>query len=476
MAEQSEPVKRRVALKVIKDWGSSKEILARFEAERQALAMMNHPNIARILDAGTTPDGQPFFAMELVQGQPLTEYCDENRLSIDDRLTLFCRVCEGVQHAHQKGIIHRDLKPSNVLVSMIDGEAIPKVIDFGLAKAMESTYRLTEQSLFTGIGQILGTLKYMSPEQASLNSVDVDTRTDIYALGVMLYELLTGATPLDDSSIKGEVALKLLDLIREKVPIKPSRKLDSSTEQQVSTIINHRKTDSFRLKRILKGDLDWIVMKALEKDRTRRYESATGFSSDIVRYLSNEPVVARPPSVSYRFNKFVRKYRSGVIACSLIFLALLGGIVGTTWGMLRAIEAEAIADERRDEAEKARGAEMTQRELAEDRREDAVEARVIAEKLRLEAEENLAYAETGNAILSSVFAVLDPESEYNDVSDLRNALSDKLLQAVERLQGDAIGDPLVVAKMETRLGVSLRGLATWSWAGQTGHCTSRACI
>jgi eukaryotic-like serine/threonine-protein kinase len=336
MAEQSEPVKRRVALKLIKKGLGSKEVMVRFAAERQAVALMNHPNIARFLDAGTTADGQPYYVMELVTGKPLTTYCDENRLSIEERLELFADVCGGVQHAHQKGIIHRDLKPSNILVAVIDGKSIPKVIDFGLAKAMESTQRLTDQSLFTGIGQILGTFKYMSPEQANLDSIDIDTRTDIYALGVILYELLTGSTPLDDSSIKGQAVWKILEVIRDKEPVKPSSKLGSSTDKQVSTITVQRKTESARLKRILLGDLDWIVMKALEKDRTRRYESASGFAADIRRYLNSEPADARPPSLNYRVRKFVQKNRVVVIAASLVVLALLGGTVGTTLSLLRA--------------------------------------------------------------------------------------------------------------------------------------------
>jgi serine/threonine protein kinase len=275
--------------------------------------------------------------MELVQGKPFTTYCDENKLGIEERHELFADVCSGVQHAHQKGIIHRDLKPSNNLVTVADGKTVPKIIDFGLAKAMESTQKLTEQSLFTGVGQILGTLKYMSPEQASLDSVDIDTRTDIYALGVILYELLTGSTPLDDSSIKGQAALKVLEFIREKEPIRPSSKLGSSTDEQVSSITGQRKTDSVHLKRILLGDLDWIVMKALEKDRTRWYESALGFAADIRRYLNNEPVIARPPSLNYRVRKFVRKNREGVLAASLVGLALIAGIVGTTFGLFRAL-------------------------------------------------------------------------------------------------------------------------------------------
>jgi serine/threonine protein kinase len=331
IAEQSEPVKRRVALKVIKPGIGSKEILARFEAERQALALMNHPNIARILDAGATTDGQPYFAMELVQGKPLTNYCDENKLGINERLELFADVCSGVQHAHQKGIIHRDLKPSNVLVSILDGKPVVKVIDFGLAKAMESTQRLTDQSLYTGIGQILGTLKYMSPEQASVDSTDIDTRTDIYALGVILYELLTGSTPLDDSSIKGQAVLKVLETIQQKEPIKPSSRLGSSNEKQLSTITGHRKTDRIRLNRVLAGDLDWIVMKALEKDRTRRYDSASGFAADIQRYLNSEPVIARPPSLNYRIRKFVGKNRTGVIASSTVVLFSVLALVFSNW-------------------------------------------------------------------------------------------------------------------------------------------------
>ncbi len=344
VAEQSAPVKRRVALKLIKEGFGSKEVIARFEAERQALALMNHPNIARILDAGTTDQGQPYFVMELVSGKPLTTYCDENRLSIDQRLKLFMQACSGVQHAHQKGIIHRDLKPGNIIVGMQDGEPVPKVIDFGLAKAMENTQRLTDQSLFTGIGQILGTLKYMSPEQASLDNLDIDTRTDIYALGVILYELLTGSTPLEDSSIRGQAAMKVLEIIRDKDPVKPSSRLSSSTEQQVSTVTGQRRTDSLRLKRALLGDLDWIVMKALDKDRTRRYESASGFAADIGRFLNSEPVVARPPSMTYRVQKFVRKNRGFVFAVTTVASSILLGLVGTIWFAIDANKAKEIAN------------------------------------------------------------------------------------------------------------------------------------
>jgi serine/threonine protein kinase/tetratricopeptide (TPR) repeat protein len=464
MAEQSEPVKRRVALKVIKRGIGSREILARFEAERQALSLMNHPNIARILDAGATPDGQPYFAMELVTGRPLTSYCDENRLSIDERLGLFTDVCNGVQHAHQKGIIHRDLKPGNILVGMIDGKPVAKVIDFGLAKAMESTPRLTDESLFTGIGQILGTLKYMSPEQASLDVVDIDTRTDIYALGVILYELMTGSTPLDDSSIKGQAALKILGIIRDKEPVKPSSRLGSSTDEQKSSITNHRRTDIARLNRVLAGDLDWIVMKALEKDRTRRYESASGFAADIHRYLNSEPVVARPPSLNYRVRKFVRKNRLGVVAASLVTVALVGGILGTSLALFRALKAESLAEERSGEANRARDEEAKQRALAEERRKDAEREKEVAEARRVEAEQNLAYAQKGNEILGSVFEGLDPSADYSTAAELRNALRDNLENAVTQLEGSAIGDPSVVLEMQSRLSNSLLGLGEASQA------------
>ncbi len=454
VAEQSMPVKRRVALKLIKDGVGSKEIIARFEAERQALALMNHPNIARILDAGTTAEGQPFFVMELVAGKPLTTWCDENQLSVDDRLKLFGDVCSGVQHAHQKGIIHRDLKPGNIIVGLQDGVAVPKIIDFGLAKAMESQQRLTDQSLFTGVGQILGTLKYMSPEQACLDNADIDTRADIYAMGVILYELLTGSTPLDDSSIRGQAALKVLELIRDKEPVKPSRKLDSSTDEKVSGITGLRRTDSVRLKRILAGDLDWIVMKALEKDRTRRYESASGFAADIRRYLNSEPVIARPPSLNYRFRKFVRKNRLGVISASLVVLALIGGIVGSGLGLWEAKRQERIA--KREVVAKVAA-------LAEEarQRKEAILAKEESERRRQEAETNLAFARKGNEILGSVFADLNPNAEYYEVSDLRNALRGNLEKASKELEGSAIGDPLTVAIMQNGLGRSLLGLGQY---------------
>jgi serine/threonine protein kinase/tetratricopeptide (TPR) repeat protein len=321
MAEQTRPVKRLVALKVIKPGMDSRQVLARFEAERQALALMDHPNIAHVYDGGTTEAGQPFFVMELVRGEPITTYCDRKRLPVQARLELFVSVCQAVQHAHQKGIIHRDLKPSNVMVTEVDGRPSPKVIDFGVAKATE--FNLTDQSL-GDTGAIVGTPTYMSPEQADPSSMDIDTRTDVYALGVILYELLAGTPPLDAKQFKRGAILEMLRMVREVEPPKPSTKV--STSQDLPNIAATRDVEPAQLKRALRGDLDWIAMKALEKDRTRRYETANGFAADILRHLAHEPVVAAPPSSIYRLRKFVRKHRGAVIAASLLILSLLGGL------------------------------------------------------------------------------------------------------------------------------------------------------
>ncbi len=321
LAEQTEPVKRQVALKLIKLGMDSRAVLARFDAERQALALMDHPNIARVYDGGTTETGQPFFVMELVNGLPITDYCDRKRLPVRARLELFVAVCQAVQHAHQKGIIHRGLKPSNVMVTEVDGHPTPKVIDFGVAKATE--FDLTDQSL-GDTGAIVGTPTYMSPEQADPSSMDIDTRTDVYALGVILYELLAGSPPLDASQFKRGALLEMLRMVREVDPPRPSTKV--STAAGLPNIAAGRSVDPAQLKRALTGDLDWIVMKALEKDRTRRYETANGFAADINRHLSSEPVLAAPPSRVYRTKKFVRKHRNGVLAASLVLLSLLGGL------------------------------------------------------------------------------------------------------------------------------------------------------
>ena len=332
MADQTEPVKRRVALKLIKTGSDSKPIIARFEAERQALALMDHPSIAKILDGGTTESGQPYFVMELVAGIPITQYCDKHRLSLPERLGLFTQVCNAIQHAHQKGIIHRDLKPANILVGVYDGKPVPKVIDFGLAKALDHQSKLTDKTLFTEFGAVVGTLQYMSPEQANLDANDIDTRADIYALGVLLYELLTGSTPIEIATLKQLALMKVLASIRDTDPPRPSARLSSSSHQ-LPSISDNRQIDPARLQSELRGDLDWIVMKALEKDRSRRYESASGFAADIERYLTDQPVVARPPTAVYRLGKFFKKNRGPVIAALVMFALLLAGLIGTLWGL-----------------------------------------------------------------------------------------------------------------------------------------------
>ncbi len=374
MAEQTEPVRRKVAVKLIRgDRGGSAAVLARFEAERQAIALMDHPHIARLFDAGADGGG-PFFVMELVKGVPITDFCDTHRLGVRDRLALFGQVCGAVQHAHQKGVIYRDLKPSNVLVESHDGRPVPKVIDFGLAKATGGL-QLTEATLFTGFGAVLGTPLYMAPEQATFNAVDVDTRADVYALGVILYELLTGTTPIDRKQL-GKAALEeLLRVIREDEPPTPSSRL--STGDGTPSAAAVRDTEPAKLGRLVKGELDWVVMKALAKDRDRRYESAAGFARDVERFLNHEPVAAGPPSAGYRVRKFVRRHRRPVVAAGLLLLALVAGLAGTGWGLVRAERAkereradaerqarlEAVEARNRADAERARAVEFRNRAL-----------------------------------------------------------------------------------------------------------------
>ena len=345
MAEQKQPVRRKVALKIIKPGMDSAQVVARFEAERQALALMDHPNIAKVLDAGTTDSGRPFFVMELVNGIPITDYCDQARLTTDERLKLFVGVCQAIQHAHQKGVIHRDIKPSNVLVTLVDGKPIPKVIDFGVAKAIGQ--QLTERSLFTHFGSIVGTLEYMSPEQAALSGVDVDTRSDVYALGVILYELLTGSTPLERSKLREAAYTEILRRIKEEEPPKPSARLSSSGDR-LGSIASTRSTDAKHLSRAVRGDLDWVVMKSLEKDRSRRYETANGFARDVERYLSGDPVEAGPPSALYRFKKLAKKHRVALNTAAAFALLLILATTVSIALMLRALAAERVAANRLD--------------------------------------------------------------------------------------------------------------------------------
>ena len=343
MADQQTPVRRRVALKIIKPGMDTHQVIARFEAERQALALMDHHNIARVLDAGATESGRPYFVMELVRGIPITEYCDQNCLSVPERLNLFVQICHAAQHAHQKGIIHRDIKPSNVLVTLHDGRPVPKVIDFGVAKA--TNQQLTDKTLFTNFAQMIGTPLYMSPEQAEMTGLDVDTRSDIYSLGVLLYELLTGTTPFDENRIRRAAYDEIRRIIREEEPPRPSTRISTLGETRTA-IAAHRQVDADRLRQLVRGDLDWIVMKALEKDRTRRYETANGLARDIVRYLGDQPVDACPPSTTYRFRKFARRNRMVLTTAGLVSVALMLGTLLSTWQAVRATRAEHLADAR----------------------------------------------------------------------------------------------------------------------------------
>jgi serine/threonine protein kinase/tetratricopeptide (TPR) repeat protein len=420
MAQQTEPVKRLVAVKLIKAGMDSKQVIARFEAERQALALMEHANIARVLDGGATDAGRPYFVMDLVKGVPITRYCDEHHLTPKQRLELFIPVCQAVQHAHQKGIIHRDLKPSNVLVALYDGKPVPKVIDFGVAKAAGQS--LTDKTLVTGFGAIVGTLEYMSPEQAELNNQDIDTRSDIYSLGVLLYELLTGTTPLDRARLKQVAFTELLRMIREEEPPKPSTRL-SERRDTLPSISAQRQTEPAKLTKLVRGELDWIVMKALEKDRNRRYESANGCAADVQRYLNDEPVLACPPSAGYRLRKFVRRNKGTVAAAAAIAVTLIAGAAVSTWQAVLATRAAESEHQAKEAAQK-----------------------------RLEQ------TDKSNEILTTVFADLDMNEVRQGTEPLEAVLAHRLVKAASELEGEAVGEPLVVARLQDRLGKSLLSL------------------
>ena len=322
VAEQQQPVRRKVALKIIKPGMDTRDVIARFEAERQALALMDHPNIAKVLDAGTTDSGRPYFVMELVKGIPIIDYCDQQQLTAGERLELFLSVCQAVQHAHGKGIIHRDLKPSNILVAPHDGVPVVKVIDFGVAKAIGQ--QLTDKTIYTRFTQMIGTPLYMSPEQAEINALDVDIRSDVYSLGVLLYELLTGTTPFDRQRFATAAYDEIRRIIKEEEPPKPSTRL-STMGESLSKVSSQRKTEPAKLSALVKGDLDWIVMKALEKDRSRRYDTASAFAADVRRFLAEEPIEARPPSTWYRFRKLARRNKVALTTAALVAAALLLG-------------------------------------------------------------------------------------------------------------------------------------------------------
>ena len=379
MAGQEKPMRRKVALKIIKLGMDTKSVIARFDAERQALAMMDHPNIARVLDAGTTNTGRPYFVMELVRGVRITEYCDQNNLDARQRLGLFIQICNAVQHAHQKGIIHRDLKPSNILVTLYDGVPVPKVIDFGIAKAMEE--RLTDKTLFTSYHQLIGTPAYMSPEQAEMSGLDVDTRSDIYSLGVLLYELLTGKTPFDQKELLRSGLDEMRRTLREKEPRRPSTMVTTLQGAELTATALHRHVEPPKLISLLQNDLDWIVMMALEKDRQRRYQTANGLAMDIERYLANEPITARPPSRFYRLQKLVRRNRVVFTAAGAVTAALVIGLGTSTWLFFKERES-------RREAERGRANEIILRQQAE-AREKIAQVAVLLGQDRFEEADRL---------------------------------------------------------------------------------------
>jgi eukaryotic-like serine/threonine-protein kinase len=443
LASQIEPVRRHVALKLIKTGMDSRGVLARFDAERQALALMDHPNIAQIYDGGVTPANQPFFVMELVRGVPLTEYCDSKRLSVRARLELFVTVCQAVQHAHQKGIIHRDLKPGNVLVTEVDGKPTPKVIDFGVAKATE--LKLTDMS-FADTGAIVGTPAYMSPEQGDPTSMDIDTRTDVYALGVILYELLVGSPPLDARDLRRGAILEILRMVREVDPPRPSTKLSSA--DALPNIAANRSIEPARLSKLLRGELDWVVMKALEKDRDRRYETANGFARDIQRYLADEVVEARPPTQGYRLKKFVKRNKIQVIAAGLVFVTFAGGIVGTSLGLAS--------------ARKAQQAEARQRIKADNERDKAIasERQTAIERDKAIAAE--AKTQTINNFLTRDL-LTQAEPANNAVED-KVTLLEILDRAAKKVGTRFANKPELERSLRQTIAKTYHGLASWKKA------------
>src|SRR5262245_17037007 len=425
IAEQEEPVRRRVAVKIIKLAMDTYSVIARFEAERQARASTDRPNIARVLDGGGTETGRPDFVMELVQGVPITEFCDKNRLSAKDRLRLFIPVCQAVQHAHQKGVIHRDLKPSNVLVTLHDGVPVPKVIDFGVAKA--TNQKLTEKTLFTQFATLIGTPAYMSPERAEMSGLDIDTRTDIYALGVLLYELLTGTTPFPEKRLRSLGYGEMQRVILEEEPERPSLRLSTMANEQRTVVARNRGEELGSLNNLLKGDLDWIVMKCLEKDRTRRYETASGLANDIQRHLQQEPVSAVAPSLLYLLGKYARRHRAGLVAAATVVLVLIAGTLLSTWQAVRSRRAERRAQAERGQAvldrDRARQAETQanaerQKATGEQQRADTEADR--ANRLLYSAHMNLAHDAWDKDNAPRVLELLELHRPEPDQPDMRN--------------------------------------------------------
>ena len=429
LAEQTEPIRRQVALKIIKLGLDTKEVIARFQAEQQALALMNHPGIARVFESGATESGRPYFVMELVNGRPITEYCDSNNLDLADRLELFVAVCRAIQHAHHKGIIHRDLKPSNVLVAD-NGHAQVKVIDFGIAKAIDQ--QLTEKTIFTERGQFVGTPEYMSPEQAETSGHDVDTRTDIYSLGVLLYELLTGTTPFDPTTLRAGGYAGIQRIICEEEPPRPSTRL-STLGNALIGVARRRHAEPQALGRFVRGDLDWIVMKAIEKDRTRRYETANSLAMDIERYLSHQPVLASPPSPAYKLRKFIRRHRLGVTAGALVTAALLTGLTLAMIGLLQA---------RRD-------------------RDRLQEALTMTQAAEADANRQARIAQAVNVFLNDdLLAAVDPRNTPDREITVREVLD----AAAEKIEGQFNDEPLVEASIRATLGKTYLSLGQYEAA------------
>jgi WD40 repeat protein/serine/threonine protein kinase len=479
MAEQESPIRRRVALKIIKLGMDTKQVVARFEAERQALAMMEHPNIAKVFDGGATETGRPYFVMELVKGMPITEYCDQNNLDAQQRLELFVDVCKAVQHAHQKGIIHRDIKPSNVMITLHDGKPVPKVIDFGIAKATQ--HRLTEKTLFTEYLQFIGTPEYMSPEQAEMSGLDVDTRSDIYSLGVLLYELLTGTTPFDAEKLRSAAYDEIRRIIREDEPPKPSTRL-STLGETLSEIARHRHVQPSELRRIIRGDLDWIVMKLLEKDRTRRYETANDLAQDIYRHLSDEPVQAGPPDTVYRVRKFFRRNRTLVTGAGIVLLVLLAGIVVSTTFAVGQSRARRQADGLRATAETATAKEKSARVAAVVARDRAQSAEKVAEEQRQQTQRLLAESQIdrgvrllneGNCL--GLLDLLEARITADKIPDLRDQASrlwaiayDLSSERLVQVFGDEGGHQLVFSP-DDRLLATAEGRTAQLWDTATGQ-------
>ncbi len=439
LAEQTEPVRRQVAVKVIRPGLDTREVIARFEAERQALAMMDHPNIARVFEAGATEDGRPYFVMEVVRGLPITDHCDACRLSTQERLRLFALVCDAVHHAHQKGVIHRDIKPSNVLVEVQERQAIPKIIDFGVAKAISQP--LTQRSLYTEKGQLIGTPEYMSPEQAEMTGLNIDTRTDIYSLGVLLYELIAGALPFDARTLRAAGFAEIQRYIREVDPPRPSMRLSALSAEEAGLVGARHGVDRATLVRELRDDLDWIVMKSIDKDRTRRYASASEFSSDIDRHLRHLPVIAGPPSAMYRARKFVRRRRGLVAAGGAVAAAIVLGLVGTTW---QAIEAR----RGRDEAEAQRG---------------RAEAALGVSRARLE---------TGLELANRLVTDIDRRiSVLPGSMEARKAIVESCAEYLRRLSEGAVDDPLVL-DAEADLRTAMADIQGGLGAGNSGDAAA----